>query len=60
MILTGKAGYMDSIGNVPTKSEQKQIIHEHKLKQMDKENISAIKISTIIIGVMITLAMILS
>lgn len=60
MIQFKQAGYMNSIGSVPSKSEQQIMIAEHKVKQLEKENISAIKIALAIVATMMVIAMITS
>jgi len=54
------SGYLNHRGSVPTRSQQQQIIQEHKLKQTDKQNISAIKISMTFIALFMVVAVILS
>ena len=57
---TSKAGYLQTIGSIPTKTEQQVIINQHKQKEKEELSMSAIKISMVILAAFMILAMILS
>ena len=60
MMSVGLSLYMLKYDQVLSKSEQKQIIQEHIIKQGEKKNISAIKISMTFIALFMVAAVILS